>query len=547
MKPYLFIIFLLINLFSYCQPDIILHNGKIFTSDKNQLWAEAIAIKGEKILTIGRNDEVMKLKGAQTRLINLDGRLVVPGFNDAHAHIGARYAARRFSIVKDISDPTPWEIISDSIVKIVKEVSPGTVIITEINPDLLEDTRARRTALDSISPVNPVILSAWTGHGRILNTAALEWLGFNEQSSFEGGRVDKDSNGQLTGLMEEYACYQVNQRLSEKLTLQKIIDDIRAYHQQTAALGITTMQNMCTQLPMKQLEKIYTQEEFACRVRLIAFPFTNQNELLVNDWRNMFHPLNKMNYVSGVKMILDGTPIERLACMREPYSDRPGQYGRLNFTPDELKQYMQFCLLHNQQIIIHAVGDSAIVTIIHTMRALHPDDFWKDKRLRIEHAELAIVQPADIETIKESGIVIVQNPTHLAVPAIMARRLDGSRTKYVQAMRSLLDNNIPFAIGSDGPSNPFLNLMLATFHPDNPKEAITLEEAVIAYTYGSAYAEFKEKEKGTLASGMLADLAVLSQNIFEISPDKLPGTESILTLLGGKIVYDKKMLTATFK
>jgi predicted amidohydrolase YtcJ len=125
----------------------------------------------------------------------------------------------------------------------------------------------------------------------------------------------------------------------------------------------------------------------------------------------------------------------------------------------------------------------------------------------------------------------------------MRHRLDGSRTHYLQAMRSLSDNDIHFALGTDGPINPFLNLMFATIHPDNPPEALTLEEALIAYTAGSAFAEVKEAEKGTITVGQLADLAVLSQDIFEIPRDRLPATESILTFLDGQIVFDKKVLT----
>ena len=248
-----------------------------------------------------------------------------------------------------------------------------------------------------------------------------------------------------------------------------------------------------------------------------------------------------MNYVSGVKLVLDGTPVERLACLRQPYSDKPGAYGRLNFDAPTLRHYMEFCLAHKQQIIIHAVGDSTITTIIRTMQSLHPAAFWKNKRVRIEHGELAVVQTEDINILKQFGIVIVQNPTHLGLPQIISKRFGSTRINYVQPLRSLLDNNIPLAIGIDGPFNPYVNIMLATIHPDNPKEAISREEAVIAYTYGSAYAEFKEDEKGTLMKGKLADLAVLSQDIFNVSPDKLPSTESVLTFIGGKIVYSKNV------
>jgi len=520
--------------------DIILTNGKIFTSDTMHLYVQALAIKGNKIIATGTDEKIKKLADNKTEIIDLEGKTVVPGFNDAHAHVGPNYPAYRFQLTDNPLAPTPWVIIKDSIIKIVKRIPAETFIIVSINPDLLGDTAVRRKTLDGIAPQNPVMLSPWTGHGKILNSVALKFFGYNEQTSFEGGRLDKDANDELTGLLEEYAQYRIGAEFSSKLEPSKITNDLKAYYEQTAALGITTVQNMCTQHYAQQIMNIYNTLEFPCRVRLIAWPFTNSNELLLHDWDNFFHPLNKMNYVSGVKLVLDGTPVERLACMRTPYKDKPNEYGRLNFNEAELKRYMQYSLAHKQQIIIHAVGDSSIVTIIHCMRSLYPDGFWKNKRLRIEHGEFAIEKPEDINTLKQLGIVIVQNPTHLTLAPIMKTRFQDTKTQYLQAMQTLLNNKIPLAIGSDGPFNPFLNIMLATMHPDNPKEAITVEEAVIAYTYGSAFAELKENEKGTLTTGKLADLAVLSQDIFTIPKEQLPSTRSILTIIDGKIVYKQQ-------
>jgi predicted amidohydrolase YtcJ len=517
--------------------DIILTNGKIFTSDTNHPYVQALAIKGNKIIAAGNDEEIKKLADDKSQRMDLGGKTVVPGFNDAHGHVGPTYPAYRFQLTGNVVAPTPWTIIKDSIAKIVMTIPAGTFIIATINPELLDDTLARKIELDSIAPQNPVILSAWTGHGKIINTAALNFFHFNKQTSFKGGRIDINTNGEPTGLLEEYAQFWMGAGLSNKMDSSKIISDLTSYYQRTAALGITTIQNMCTQHSAQQVVDIYSRHEFSCRVRLMAFPFTNSKDLLLHDWDNFFHPLNKMNYVSGVKLVLDGTPVERLACMRTPYKDKRGVYGRLNFDETQLKTYMQYCLAHNQQIIIHAVGDSSILTIIRCMRSLRPDAFWKDKRLRIEHGDFAIEKAVDITALKQLGIVIVQNPTHLALPTIMAARFADTTTQYLQPMQTLLRHKIPFAIGSDGPFNPFLNIMLATMHPDNPKEAITVEQAVMAYTYGSAFAEFKENEKGTLAKGKLADLAVLSQDIFTIPKEQLPATKSVLTMIDGKIVH----------
>ena len=542
MKILLFVVFLFLGFISYGQADMILYNGRIFTSNKTDLWADAIAIKGDRILGIGKEKEVMKLKLSNTRMIDLENHLVVPGFNDAHIHIGGNTASREIIFSQDPLGPTPWEMVRDSLSKVIKEIPVNMLIQASINSDLFEDQRARRKLLDSIAPNHPVILYAWSGHGKILNSAALSWLGIDEQTNFAGGRLEKDEMGKLTGFLEEYAGYRVGSLMNEKLSADKIIEDIQTFYKYTASLGITTMQNMCTQLSPSLAEIIYSNQFIDCRTRVITFPITDKDGLILIKLDGYFKQLNANNYASGVKMILDGTPVERLACVIKPYKDRKNQYGRLNFNIKALKSFMQFALAHNQQILIHAVGDSAVATVVSAMRSLHPDDFWKDKRLRIEHGNMAIMKKEDLQTMKQLGIVIVQNPAHLALPSMTFQRFESSSLEYFESMRSLIDNQIPFAIGSDGPVNPFVNLMLTTIHPDNPKEAITLQEAVIAYTLGSAYAEFTEKDKGSLENGKLADLAVLSQNIFEIAPDLLPATGSILTILGGKIVFDKKLI-----
>ena len=519
------------------QPDIILYNAKIFTADKKQLYAEAIAITGNKIAAVGKNAVIEKLAGSGTKKINLEGKTVVPGFNDAHTHVGANYPARRFEFIKNPTDPTPWDIIKDSIQEIVQEVPAGVMIRSAINPDLLEDTRARRKALDSIAPNNPVILSAWTGHGQICNSAALQLLGFDENTSFAAGNLQKGEDGKLNGILEEYASFITNNILAGKLSMEDITTGIKNYYKRILSLGITSNQVMASAMPVEIYRKVFTANDFGVRNRIIAFPMTNNKELDMQSWAKLFHPLNTKNEVSGVKLILDGTPVERLAAVRHAYTDSPQKFGRINFSPAAIKKYIQFCLQNKQQIIVHAVGDSAIVTLIGSLRAMHPDDFWKDKRVRIEHADLAVSTLGDLKVLQQMGIIIVPNPLHLGLPQVMAMRWD-KRSPYLQAMRSLIDNNIPLAIGSDGPDNPFLNIMFAAMHPDNPKEAITVEEVVTAYTYGSAYAEFKENQKGTLSVGKLADLAVLSQDIFSIPLQQLPATSSVLTMIDGKIVFE---------
>src|SRR5246127_3132697 len=165
---------------------------------------------------------------------------------------------------------------------------------------------------------------------------------------------------------------------------------------------------------------------------------------------------------------------------------------------------------------------------------------WGKRRVRMEHGDGIL--PDLIPRVRELGIVVVQNPTHFTLRDLMVRRYGIDRTDQLQPLRSLLDAGIPLALGSDGPNNPYLNIMLASTDPGRPREAITREQAVIAYTLTSAYAEFTEKDKGSLEPGKLADLAVLSQDIFTVPAGDLPKTESVLTMVGGKGVFDAKFL-----
>jgi predicted amidohydrolase YtcJ len=240
--------------------------------------------------------------------------------------------------------------------------------------------------------------------------------------------------------------------------------------------------------------------------------------------------------VSGVKWILDGTPLDRNGLMRAPYADRPGWYGRLQFPLDTIRGILATALTTHTPLHLHITGDSSARLILHLMQSLAPDSVWRPLRVRIEHGDG--VSGDLLPLARRLGVVIVQNPTHFAFEPGMLQRRFGGMPPGFQDIRSILAAGIPLAFGSDGPSNPFLNIMFAITHPNNPSEAITREQAVVAYTRGSAYAEFAEREKGTLAPGMLADLAVLSQDIFTVPPQALPATTSVLTMIGGKIVRD---------
>lgn len=535
------IILLLLASFSFFisasqKADMILVNGKIFTGESRDKFVEAIAVKGEKIIATGNSSDIKKHASPQTKVIELSGRTVIPGINDAHYHVTVKYPSYDFSFFQTPTDRISWTRVKDSIINIVQRVPKGLLLRAEIGEEILDDTTVRRKLLDSLAPNNPVILFPWHGHGYICNSAGLELLGLNNESDFLGGHVGRYPDSSLNGLLTEYAGFRVSAILASKMPYEEIEKQVKEFYQSATLFGITSMQVMATSLPEETFTRLYSNNDFGTRNRIISFPQTNKNHVPFPQWSGI-KKLNKKNYASGIKLIVDGTPIERLASITMEYNDDPGNFGEPNFSEDVIRKYVETCIRLNQQLVVHTSGDSAIKTILRNLRYENSADYWKKKRPRLEHADLAIMNESDFETISKLGVVIVPNPLHFATPQLMAERF-GNRTKYLQALKSLIENDIPIAFGSDGPFNPYLNIMFAVIHPTNPAEGISVADAVMAYTSGSAYAEGRENEKGKLVKGQLADLAVLSQDIFSIPVNDLPKTISTLTVVGGKVVHE---------
>lgn len=514
-------------------PDLVLTGGRIFTADSLHPWAEAIAVRGARIVAVGRDAEIAALASPATRRVALGGRVVVPGFNDAHTHIGADGDGVSFATSDSPTPDTPIGVIVDSLAAIVKRAPSGTWIRTEVGENVLGDPAARRTVLDRVAPRHPVILHGWTGHGAVLNSAAMVVAKLDTVKDPEGGWIERDSRGRATGRIDEYVLFNMGRRRSIARGAPAAIAALRSYDAQAATFGITSVQNMVTGLTPSILAAATRANALRLRHRVIPFEMSQVGSR-ETAWRGV-RGGNALTTVSGAKTILDGTPIERLALMRAPYADRAGWYGRANWPLDTIVVLLREAIASGQQPIFHSVGDSTIALVFTAMRRVAPDSTWRRVRLRLEHADN--LMPDQFADAKRLGIVVVQNPTHLAVP-VLAARWGAERVARSQMLRGILAAGIPLAIGSDGPANPYLNIMFAAMNPANTSQALTREQAVVAYTRMSAYAEHAERDKGTLAVGKLADLAVLSQDIFTIPLQALPGTTSVLTLVGGRVTHD---------
>lgn len=519
--------------------DLVLTHGHIFTGDSTRPWAEALAIRSDRIQMVGSAVDIAKLAGAGTRTIDLGGRTVIPGLNDAHIHLGLGWPGESVK-----TDPSPFpdpdrRLVGDSLAAAVERVPPGTWLTVQVGAAILDDSLARRPWLDAIAPRHPVRLQGWSGHGAILNSLALTALDLPDSTRDPlGGWYERDSRGRLTGLAHEYAQYSPAPSVRTRETETANVAMIRRVLAEASGFGLTTLQDMEATIPAVTA-RVFAGEDLPARVRVISFiqtsPGTRNLDGMAPSRPSHLGPLA---YATGVKYILDGTPVERLALMREPYSDRAGWYGHLNFPVDTIRAILREGLKNHTQTMLHVVGDSTAAVVLRLMSELAPDSVWRQERLRLEHGDG--LAPDLVAHARRLGIVISQNPSHLMVVPLLHQRYGEARTRSFQPMRSLLAAGIPLALGSDGPVNPFLNIMFAVSYPSNPGEGLTVEQAVRAYTQGSAFAEFKEKEKGILAPGMLADLAVLSQDIFAVPVPALPATTSVLTMVGGRVVHDAR-------
>ncbi len=513
-------------------PDMILTGGKVFTADSLRPWASAVAIRGDRIVAVGDDATVERMAGARTRRIVLGGRVVIPGFNDAHTHISASVGGTSFVTGDSPMPDPPLAVVLDSVAAIARRTPPGTWISTDVAETVLGDTTARRTVLDKTAPNHPVYLHGWSGHGAVMNSAALQLVSLDAGPDPVGGWLERDAHGRPTGRIDEYALFSAEYRLMGARS-SAAVRVFKAYNAEAAAFGITSAQNMSTGITPAILADVERAGVLQLRHHVIPFEMTRVGGRN-SEWRDV-RGTSPLTRIAGAKWVLDGTPIERLALMREPYADRAGWYGRANFPFDTLKAMLREALARKQQPMLHAVGDSTIALVFAAMRAVAPDSVWRRVRPRLEHADNLMRD--QFATAKALGIVVVQNPSHLSI-VFRGNRWSDDRATRSEALRDIVEAGIPVAIGSDGPTNPGLNVMFATVNPANPPQALSREQAVIAYTRTAAYAEHAERDKGTLRAGMLADLAVLSQDLFTMPTPALPSLTSVLTLVGGRVTHN---------
>jgi len=517
-------------------PQLVLVNGDVYTADPTRPRAQALAIEDGRISAVGDNVAMRALAGPATRIIDAGGRLITPGLVEAHVHLGWNLPSPPLALPGlPFPGPTPTQVLS--AVEAAAKVRDDW-ISAWVGPLVARDRRNWRDALDAVAPRAPVLLRGFWGHTTIFNSAALRKLGIPEDVPDPiGGWWGRDANGRLDGRVYESA-EDIEQRAAPPNPVW-LADEFRSAGERYARWGVTSIHLMNSGSPLGvTLEALRIAKPAQ---KWTVYSWAGAVERIDDAWRAIDAtaaavPPNVR--VEGPKWVLDGTPIELNALQRDPYPNQAGWRGRSNHSDEQLRAILHRALRSPHQLALHVVGDAQTDRLLTVMLELATPETWKSKRVRIEHGDG--IRPDTLARVAQLGLVVVQNPTHFPPPSM-------ARSRPHSMLASLARGGVALALGSDGgpeEMNPFLNIMLASTYAAAPGEALSREQALLAYTAGGAHAERAERMMGRLVPGLAANLAVLSQDILRVSAQDLPATRSLLTLVDGVVVYEAPELTA---
>ncbi len=544
--PYITLLFLLI--FVCCdtkseKADLIFINAKIWTGNKKQPLAEAMAISADTILAIGNTEQILKHTANSTKIVDIKSAFISPGFIDTHVHLMMGGNALLSVRLNDAN--TPKEFIK-RINKHTKTLKPNQWVL-EGNWDhtLWGGELPNKKWIDADTPNNPVAIYRLDGHMILANSVALKLAGIDKNTpEISSGKIIRNPDGTPTGILKGHAMNLVLNKIPPMSEPHKI-KSLNAATQYLLSNGVTSVHDVDSLGTYSAAKKLKEQNKLAIRLYL-AKPLNRYNQAF-----NMSNEHNKWLKTGLVKGFVDGSLGSHTAAFHEPYSDQPQDKGYFITNEEKLYTDIYEADKANLQITVHAIGDRAIHSLLNLYEQLIKEHEKKDRRLRIEHAQHLAVN--DIKRFKELGVIASMQPYHAIDDGRWAETLIGTtRMQNTYAFKSLLNANAKLVFGSDWPVAPATPLegiyaavtrrTLDNKNPDGwvPQQKITVVEALRAYTKDAAYASFDEKTKGTLEKGKLADFVILNEDITTIDPIKIKNVQILQTYVGGKKRYDHK-------
>jgi predicted amidohydrolase YtcJ len=542
--------------------DTIFIHGNVYTgvvemaAFKAVRRAQAIAVRGDRIQAVGENADILKLKGPSTQIIDLGGKFLMPGFNDAHAHLSAGGFDR---LNVNLTGVKSLEEFRERVRARIAKAAPGEWILGGGWDENLWPVKTvpTRWDIDEVSGGHPVFLERVDGHIAVANTRALQLASITIASRDpKGGKIDRDSNDQPNGILRETARAAVRDAIPEPTHDQRR-QAMESALAEAAQWGVTSVQdNSQSWEDFKILEEIEKDGKLTARISE-WLPFNDPLEQL--DTKRKQHPQSDLMLHTGMlKGFMDGSLGSHTAALIEPYADDPANVGLPQYDPAKLNEMTTDRMLAGYQIGFHAIGDKgaqlaldAFAAAVKAAKAkkVKAANGSDDYRLRIEHAQ--VVTPLEVVKFRDLKVIASMQPCHLLTDMKWAQaRLGEKRAAHSYAWAEFLNRGVVLAFGTDypvEPLSPFRGLYAATNRKSEdgkqeyfPEQKISMDQALAAYTTGSAFAEFDEKQKGLIVPGMLADFVVLDRDVTAVVPAKLLQTKVVRTVVGGKTVYEAR-------
>jgi predicted amidohydrolase YtcJ len=518
-------------------------NARIWTGNPSTPWAESIAVSGDSIVMVGSNVEVKPMITTNTQVIDAKGQMLTPGFIDSHVHFvegGLNLASVQLRDAK-----TPQEFIA-RITAFAKTAEPGTWITGgDWDHTYWGGTLPEATWIDSISNGHPVWLQRLDGHMALANTAAMEAAKISAVTKdIAGGNIVR-KNGKPTGIFKDNAMSLFDGVVPEPSASFKD-KALEAAMEYVAARGVTAVHHMGTWDNVATFKRAHQAGKLSTRI-YAAVPLSSWQQLrdtVLAQGRG-----DKWLKIGGLKGFADGSLGSHTAALLEPFSDLPSDSGLLITPLQELYQWASGADKAGLHVMVHAIGDRAIRQQLDIFERVAKENGARDRRFRIEHSQH--IAPADIKRYGQLQVIASMQPYHLIDDGRWAEKLIGpERIKTTYAFRDLLDTKARIAFGSDwfvAPPTPMEGIYAAVTRRtlDNknptgwvPEQKISVEEALHAYTTSAAYAGYSEKQTGSLEPGKLADFVLIDRDITRIPPEQIRDAQIMLTVVGGKIVYE---------
>ena len=537
---------------------LVLTNGKVVTVDATPAEAEAVAIRGDRIVAVGTSGEMKRYVGQGTEVIDLKGQLAIPGFIESHGHFtGVGEAQLNLNLMK----ATSWDQIIAMVEQAAKAAKPGQWIYGRgwhqekwtSRPEPNVEGFPTHEALSRVSPNNPVLLTHASGHASFANAKAMELSGVTGSTANpEGGDFLKDAKGNPTGLFRETASRLIRRGAGEPRRtpdedLQRARRVLELASQESVSKGITSFQDAGSSFADVDLMKTLV-DEGRMHVRLWVMLRVGNDALAANlaKYRTVDYG-NGFLTVRGIKKSIDGALGSRGAWLLEPYSDKPGDSGLNTTTVEDIRETAKLAMQHGYQLCVHAIGDRAnreTLNIFEAAFTANPDK--KDVRWRVEHAQH--LHPSDIPRFGKLGVIASMQGVHCTsdAPYVPARLGDKRAAEGAYVWQKLMKSGAVVTNGTDAPVedvDPIASYYASVsrklkdgsvFYGD---QRMSRMEALKSYTINGAFAAFEEKSKGSISPGKYADIVVLSKDILTIPEDEIPAAKVSYTIVAGKVRF----------